>query len=456
MTGDRRHSKLIDLPWEVRRPIIVEVLRHQRKSTPSLSYKFMESRVRLHNCFDEHFPEVTNFYVARHKNRYLHGNGLRATNRQLRFETNLLIQEELESGNIDLPFILDIMVVKDIGVFPTWISFPYRPERIKKLTINIRIVRLGTNAVPDEWVETARYYDDEQYSRWENSPTKWNVFVMAVILYAFGCFSVKQDPTQPLIQRNNKQPLTAQDKPSTQKQTIGNSKASSKQPSKPKSRWKSAMRLNLIAHQSNTLDAYILPSPSYLIDELFIDFKGCEYDAQSKPIRASDKDSSSKESRFYKEGCVQFSREVSRDFNAHDPNTDYEVLEDEQDLISQGKFACYQLQESLCNLLRALRWPEVRHSVYGLYLQMLARSTGYVSYSPCRGQGWSLIERHPSSWIEVGYVLTAQLDPEGYSNATIERDLAREIASAFTNEDLINDLRLLQIRRSHGWVREDD
>jgi hypothetical protein len=44
---------------------------------------------------------------------------LRATNGQLRYETNLLMQEELESGNVDEPFVLDIICVKDIGVFPT-------------------------------------------------------------------------------------------------------------------------------------------------------------------------------------------------------------------------------------------------------------------------------------------------------------------------------------------------
>lgn len=131
MSTDHNPGRLTYLPWEVRRPIIIEVLRHQRKSTPVFSRKFIESRVRLRNCFDENFPETTNFYVARHKNRYLHGNALRATNRKLRYETNLLIQEELESGNLQLPFVLDIMVVKDIGVFPTWMSFPYRPAHIK-------------------------------------------------------------------------------------------------------------------------------------------------------------------------------------------------------------------------------------------------------------------------------------------------------------------------------------
>lgn len=66
-------------------------------------------------------------------------------------------------------------------------------------------------------------------------------------------------------------------------------------------------------------------------------------------------------------------------------------------------------------------------------------------------------ERHPSEWIDAQYVIhTAQGDPEGYSKATTERNLVREMASEFPDEDLIDDLRLLQIRRSHGWVEEDD
>lgn len=205
--AERKPSRLIDLPWEVHRPIIVYALRYGRKSVPSFNRKLIESRLRLRNCFDEHMPEVTNFYVPRYKNRYLHGNALRATNSQLRYETNLLIEEELKSGNINVPFVLDIMVVKDIGVFPTWMSFPYRPEHIKKMTVNVRIVRPGTSIVPNEWVEAATY-QKQIYSGCETSPTRWHGFIMAVVLYAFGYFTTKPDPALPLINHKN-QPTTA-------------------------------------------------------------------------------------------------------------------------------------------------------------------------------------------------------------------------------------------------------
>lgn len=457
MTKDCKPSRLIALPWEVRRPIIVEVLRHQRKRTPIFSRKFIESRVRLRNCFDENFSQVTNFYVARHKNRYLHGNALRATNRQLRYETNLMIQEELESGNLDLPFILDVMVVKDIGVFPTWISFPYRPTHIKKLTINIRIVRPGDSIVPDEWVEVARYHDEDFYSQWKNSPTRWNVVVMAVLLYAFGCFSVKPDPAQPLIQRESQEPPAVEDATPAKKKTFKKAKASKSLPPAPKGKkGKYPILPSLVDHQSDTFNAYILPSPSYIIDELSIDFKGCEYDVQNNPIPPSKNDSSTKKSRFYKEGCLQFGREVFRDYNPNDPDKDYEELDDEQYLISQGKHACYQLEDSLCIMFWEWRYPGARYTAYGPYLEMLARSTGVVLYSPCRGADSILLERHPSCWIDNKYACIAWLDPKGYSKATIERVLAREMANASPDEDLIADLRLLQIRRAHGWVYEEE
>lgn len=201
------------------------------------------------------------------------------------------------------------------------------------------------------------------------------------------------------------------------------------------------------------MDAYILSSPSYVIDELFIDFKECEYDVNSKPIGPGVEDTR-KSSRFYKEGCLQFGRDVFRDFSAEDK--DYEEIEDEEYLISEGKFDCNQLQEALSYSVWYSCEPGVRWSAYGPYLNLLARSVGEVSYSGCRGAPSHLRERHPSEWIDIKYVLNAQLDPRGYSKATTDRNLASEMASASPDEGLIEDLRLLQIRRSYGWVEEGD
>lgn len=449
-------ARLLSLPWEVRRPIIVEVLRHQRQKTPVFSRKFIERRVRLRNCFDNSFPEITSFYVARHKNRYLHGNALRATNRQLRYETNLVIQKGLETGSLDhLPFTLDIMVVKDIGVFPTWMSFPYQAKHIKKLTISLRIIRPG--AVPDEWVETARYSDDEFYARWENSPIRWNVIVMGVLLYAFGHFSVKPDPALPPIRRRSDEPSATKEPTQDTKEVAGDSKSNNKQ--KPKDKATKAepnARSNLIDHKSDTFDAYVLRKPSYVVDELLIEYHNYEYNTESKPIPPSNQDTSTRESRFYKVGYLQFGRDIFRDFDPNDPNKDNEDLAYERRWIYNGTYTCHQLKDTIGNLFYNRQEPSMRYTVYGPYLEMLARSAGQVLESHCTGTNAPVIEKHPSNWIDRGYKRTSYLDPARYSKATVRRNLARELAKDSPDEDIVHDLRLLQIRRSHGWVEEDD
>lgn len=444
-------ARLLNLPWEVRRPIIVDVLRHQRQKTPVFSRKFIESRVRLRNCFDNSFPEITNFYVARHKNRYLHGNALRATNRQLRYETNLVIQKGLETGSLDhLPLTLDIMVVKDIGVFPTWISFPYQAKHIKKLAISLRIIRPG--AVPDEWVKMARYSDDEFYARWENSPTRWNVIVMGVLLYAFGHFSVKPDPALPPIRQSSEKPSPAKESTQDTKEVIGDSKSNNKQtPKDEATKAEPGIHSNLIHHKSDTFDAFVLRKPSYVVDELFLDIHTCEYDTESKPILPSNPDTSTQESRFYKEGYLQFGREIFRDFDPNDPNKDDEDLDYERRLIDDGTYACHQLDDAVGNLFYYRQDPSMRYTVYGPYVEMLARSSGQVLETD-----GPMIGKHPSNWIDSDYVRTSYLDPARYSKATVRRNLARELAKDSPDEDVVHDLRLLQIRRSHGWVEEDD
>lgn len=172
MVEERTRSPLLRLPWEIRRPIIIDVLRYGRRfKPPSFSWELIESRVRLCNRFDDNYPDRTNFYVLRHKSPFLHGHGLRATNRQLCDETKLLIKEELESANTEIPFIFDVMFVKDVGIFPTWTSFPYQPKHLKMLAINLRIIRPGTAIVPDEWIEVARYSEAER-SRWRSFPAR--------------------------------------------------------------------------------------------------------------------------------------------------------------------------------------------------------------------------------------------------------------------------------------------
>lgn len=98
-------------------------------------------------------------------------------------ETNIVFK----SGDVEIPFVPDVVLVKDISVFPTWMNFPYQPEYLKLLTLSIRIIQPGTAIVPDEWVNAARY-DEAEY----RGTDQWNI-LMDIRLYAFGCFSVKPD-----------------------------------------------------------------------------------------------------------------------------------------------------------------------------------------------------------------------------------------------------------------------
>lgn len=435
MAEIQTYSRLLNLPWEVRRPIIIDVLRCGCKSEPAFNRNLIESRLRLRNCFDESFPEVTNLYVPRHKRQYLHGNALRATNRQLRRETNLLIEEEIKSGNIKIPFVLDVMIVKDVGVFPTWMSFPYQPEHVKMLTINLRIIRPGISIVPKEWIEVARY-EKEEYSLWAKSPAHWNI-IMAIILYAFGCFSVKPDPAHPGVKRNNNQPAIATTTSAKQQATT--------QPPNP-----NAIQPNLVDHQSDILNAHLLPSPSYVTDKLFIDFKGPEYDVNNRPIPPKVQDSP-KESRFYRDGHVQFSREVFTDYSSEWKDSDQ--IEDEERLISRGRFACYQLEERLYEILCGVGCSD---SEYFSYLGMLARSVGELTCSGCEDDERQLLDRHPSFWDDLRYALNDKGETiEGrYTEAMIAQDLIEEMDHG--SSDVVEQLRTVQIRRSHGWVKDDD
>lgn len=439
MSEYSKSSNLLDLPWELRRPIIVEVLRRGRKREPTFNRKLIEKRVRLRNCFDKDFPEVTNFYVPRHKNRYLYGNALRATNRQLRYETNLLVEEELKSGNVDIPFVLDVMIVKDVGVFPTWMSFPYRPEHLKVLTLNLRIVRPGTSVVPDEWIETARYEKDRCY-------TNWNV-LMAITYYAFGCFSVKPDPAYPGVERDS-QPAIAEDAAPVKRQAASNKWNTSRPPKSNARKSKIHALLNLADHRSTVLNAYILSSASYVTDKLFIDFKEPEYDVDNKPIPAG-VDDSRKRSRFYKEGYLQFGREVFKDYSCQWKDSD--ELEQDKRWLSRGEFACYQLDESIGAVISSVH---LNDPGYFLYLRMLAQSVGEVRYSSSERPDLELVGRHPDCWVDMCYALDCETIDGRYTEAKVAQDLIEEMNHG--SSDIVDSLRTIQIRRSHGWVKDDD
>lgn len=431
--------RLLALPWELRRPIIVEVLKHKRTTPPIFSRKLIKGRMRLHNCFDADFPEVTNIYIPRQKNRHLAGNGLRATNRQLRHETDLLIQEELKTGKIGAEFILDMMIVKDIGVFPTWISFPYQPEHIKRLQIDLRIVRPGNTTVPTEWIDVARSQgSDDQV---------WSNIVMVMVLYAFGFFSVNPAP-EPRHQPVPRKPTDPKPTATEKKETIPSA-------SRPKAKKnKSGARLNIVSHQSKTVNAYLLPSATYVADELFLNLHIREYHANGKlvPLEPTEYEKMDvgwglsvklgdrrTKSRYYREGYTQFGRSLFVDWRPSDPAPS--VVEEQHDMIVQGLHAG-------CELLEAVTELVLKDD--GAYVEMMASSVGEVTLSR-QGVEHATMLVPQGVWNDTYYY-----DEEYTEAAAVEQGLAEQMALESEKRDkhYINTMLRIQSRRRHGW-KED-
>src|SRR5690242_13424347 len=105
---------LLSLPREIRDQILREAIFIQRPlpASPSVS----QDRICLRNTFDPYWAHETNIYVEKGLTGSAHMPLLR-TNRQLHTETEELLKE-LEV----IPYRLDIMFVKECGIFPTWLS----------------------------------------------------------------------------------------------------------------------------------------------------------------------------------------------------------------------------------------------------------------------------------------------------------------------------------------------
>ncbi|CEJ93669.1 hypothetical protein VHEMI09245 [[Torrubiella] hemipterigena] len=372
MSLDAEASRLLQLPGELRRAIIVLVICCGRSSAP---------------CFNQELIDNSR------RNQYLHGNGLRAANRQLQSEVDLAIEQELKSGKVDIPFVLDVLIVKDIGVFPYWRTFPYQPQHLKLLTIHLRIVRPGSVAVPDEWVEAARYTAGVSYSH--HSPAIRNI-MMAISIYAFSCISAPRDP------------------------------------------------------QANVIDAHLVPSSKYVTDELHIFYDKHEYEASGRIITTTVPDPL-KESQFFKAGYVQFGREVFEDYSTDCKDND--VLENDEDLLARGMYACHQLKDRLDEKLCGMSHSS--DSIYFMYLRVLARSVGELSVSSWYGLT-TILPRPPGLWVDLRYALDNAEIQSGsyYTKRNIARVLKKEVADGW--DQMAKNLRTVQIRRSHGWVNEDD
>lgn len=433
-------ASLLSLPWEIRSVILLDVLEPQRRREPIFDWKLMQKRVRLVNFFDEKHPKATNIYIERPGTWPLarSARALQATNRRLRDDVTLLINETFKTGKAKAPFILDIMVVKDVGVFPTWLCFPYKTKRILSLRVNLRIIRPDAKAVPLEWVELARYPANTP-PRWGElkMPTFWSFFaVLALISLSRLRYRQAVDETgiKSAAATTNKQQGQSADGDATGSQ--------------PTTRGSHATG-SILKHRSSVMDAYLVPMEEtpYVVDQFHIDYRPTEYRPNGKPIVPGVEDKS-RNGPFYKDGHVQFGREVFHD------NTEYsdswETHELQMEEKAAGSVASGQLLEHTWQSITRMVDYKQGEDELALYHYVLANSVGEVTYSPPIGNDGCMMSKNTDSWI------SAYESDGDWRTMNISKAIAKEQASMDPARGYIALLQLAKRRRALGWQAQFD
>ncbi|KAJ3495782.1 hypothetical protein NLG97_g3141 [Lecanicillium saksenae] len=209
-------SRLLTLPLELRRYIILEVLKHGRRKEPSLSNEVFKDRIQLINRFDEKYPVGTNIYV-RGRKTWIHGNAFLQASRQLRQDTLELIEDTRKTGVVEIPFVLDLMVIKDVGLLPTWMSCPYQPEHLTQLTVKVRVFRPDKDLIPRGWVSAI--VGDRSVYHYEVTTCQWS-FLVVLLFYAMGRLTKSSEDS------TNERPLGQPTQSATQSMAQGTDKFS--------------------------------------------------------------------------------------------------------------------------------------------------------------------------------------------------------------------------------------
>lgn len=456
MPANDRCSGLLALPWEVRSVILIDVLKHSRTKEPVFDRKLVKNRVRVRNLFDTDFPQDTNIYIQSAKRRYFHGDGLIVTCRQLRRDITLLVNEEFKTGRIDIPFALDVMFVKDIGIFPTWMSFPYRTKRILNLRVNIRIVRPEPHLIPNEWIEKGRYKSDHWRS-FRSSAAEWNL-LHVVSLYALGRLSFRSTYNSIPLEACNQQP----DIPTDCKQYRGQTGT------------ERDIKNGVFRHKSPVVDAHLVPfeSTPYVVDDLCLDFHRYEYDALGNTIEPTAKDAAhretlgqfwflsenaisprledkAKDSLFYREGFVQFGRNVFTDMHMmyHDCMSDCEL---NAELGASGSLATYLLEEYFLN-----GFDPITFSYYdcrfAVCYHVLVNTVGEVTWSSAVNGPQTLQYKNTDAWVRRW---NDDLDP--FHSGKIKREIAEEEAKENPDTEQLARMRTARRRIALGWQAQYD
>lgn len=451
--GRDQTSSLLALPWELRSVIFLLVLKHRppKAPTPIFDSKFIKNSVRVRNRFDANFPEDTNIYVQKPKHRYFRGYGLLATCRQLHHDLTALLHEDRRTEQTDKPVVLDVMFVKDVGIFPTWISFPYRTKRILNLRIDMRIVRPDPKLIPKEWIEMGRH-KRHSWSRYRTEPSEWNLLTV-ISLYVLGRLSLRSS--------RDEMPLGNQQSAANGTMQRGTRKKHDKH----------AVQLNsgISNYKNSIVEAHVVPfeSTPYVVDDLHIDFHRFEYDAAGKAIMPTEKDEAKRrklgefwfmskdaisprladraeDSQFYREGYVQFGRNIFIDSSMlyQDSMSD---LEENALLGASGALAAYLLQDCLWDGFEPIRFSHY-DCRFALCYSVLANTVGEVTMSTAMDRPDTVIFKNTNEWVEPW-----SEDPDPLHEEKIKREVAEEEAKERPDQARLARMRTACRRIALGW-----
>ncbi|ATY67116.1 hypothetical protein A9K55_000474 [Cordyceps militaris] len=412
-------ASLLSLLWEIRSVILLDVLtRSHRRGEPVFDNKLMRQRVHLGNCFDERNPKETNIYIEKPGIWPLarSARAFQATCRQLRDDVTLLINQTLKTGKTKAPFILDFMIVKDVGVFPTWLSFPYKTKRILSLRVNLRIIRPDPKAVPREWIKLARYP--------ENLPRRWGELNTSTFWSFYAALA--------LISLSRLRYKPADD------ETKGIESAAA-----PTNK-----------HRISVVDAYLTPMEAtpYVVDRLHLDFKPTEYRPDGEPIVPSMEDES-RNGPFYKEGYVQFGHEVFHEKSGYSDG--FETYELNLEEKAAGRVASGQLLKHVWECIGRISDYKDEEDELALSQYALANNVGEVTFSPPRGlppvvDAAHMMSMNTDTWI-------SSYESEGdWRTMNISKAIANEEAREDPAQGYLALLRLAKRRRALGWQVQFD
>lgn len=158
-------TTLLTLPREIRDLILRDAI--SLESSPPSAHSVSSGRERLLNDVDPYWTPTTNIYVEPGLDSSAQ-TALLQTCRQLRAETQYI----LETPDAR-PYRLDVLLVKECGLFPTWLSFPRHQKHIDELYVQMRVSDRPEN-INEEWLEAARYRGDSDGS----ARTCWNIMFL--------------------------------------------------------------------------------------------------------------------------------------------------------------------------------------------------------------------------------------------------------------------------------------